>query len=81
MSSKLNLSPDQVTAVFRAAKPLSPEDVEGYLQTVAEQLRACPVIGDGTVYRAVEMAQRAFFDPPEMGGFAKTSKYARTGTR
>jgi hypothetical protein len=75
MSTKLVLSPDQVTAIFLAAKPLRPEQVEDYLHVVAEQLRACPVIGDGTVYRAVEVAQRAFFEPPVLEGCV--AKYAR----
>jgi hypothetical protein len=63
MSTRLSLSPDQITVVFHAARPLRPEHVESYLQVVAEQLRASPMVGDGTVHRAVEVAQRAFFDP------------------
>ena len=50
----------QIDAVFRAATPLRQEDVEPYLQTVADQLRASPVVGDGTVYRAVEGRSERF---------------------
>jgi hypothetical protein len=77
MSTRLSLSPDQITVVFHAARPLRPEHVESYLQVVAEQLRASPMVGDGTVHRAVEVAQRAFFDPPLLDTAAGLGKYAR----
>jgi hypothetical protein len=41
--SPIALSESQMTAVLFAAAPLRREAVEGYLQWVAEQLRACPV--------------------------------------
>jgi hypothetical protein len=60
MSSKpIPLSDAQFAAVMAAAAPLQRQDVEGYLELVAEQLRARPIIGDGDVHRAVEVAQRA----------------------
>jgi hypothetical protein len=77
MSSQLNLSSTQVDAIFRAAKPLRPEDVGPFLQIVVDQLRASPVIGDGVVYRAVELAQRTVFDPPELDTAHGLGKYAR----
>jgi hypothetical protein len=65
MSSKpIPLSDAQFAAVMAAAAPLQRQDVEGYLELVAEQLRARPIIGDGDVHRAIAIAQRAFFTPP-----------------
>jgi hypothetical protein len=59
MSPKpIPLSDAQFAAVMAAAAPLSRQDVEGYLELVAEQLRARPIIGDGDVHRAVAVAQR-----------------------
>jgi hypothetical protein len=49
-----------------AAAPLSRQEVEGYLELVAEQLRARPMIGDGDVQRAIAVAQKAFFVPPAL---------------
>jgi hypothetical protein len=77
MSSKLGLSPDQIHTVFHAAKPLRPECVDGYLQTVADTLRASPVIGDGTVYRAAEAAQKRYFEPSSLEGCVGVVKYGR----
>jgi hypothetical protein len=77
MSTRLSLSPDQLHTVFHAARPLRPEHVDGYLEAVAAQLRASLVIGDGSVHRAVAVAQRAFFDPPELEGHRGAGKYGR----
>jgi hypothetical protein len=62
-----------------AAAPLSQQDVEGYLELVAEQLRARSMIGDGDVHRAVVIAQRAFFVPPALDTRHGVSKYNRRG--
>jgi hypothetical protein len=63
-------------AVFRCATPLRREDVASYLQLIAEQLRARPMIGDGDVYRAIEVAQREYFQPPVLAHFG-VIKYGR----
>jgi hypothetical protein len=75
--SPIALSESQMTAVLFAAAPLHREAVEGYLQSVAEQLRACPVIGDGSVHRAIEVAQHKFLDPPVLDRGYGTTKYDR----
>jgi hypothetical protein len=81
MSPKpIPLSDAQFAAVMAAAAPLSWEDVEGYLELVAEQLRARPMIGDGDVHRAVEVAQKAFFTPP-LDTHLGVSKYDRRSHR
>ena len=73
----LSVSETQLAAILRAAAPLRQQDVEDYMRMVAEQLRALPMIGDGDVYRAVEVAQRKYFDPPSFGGLAGVPKYGR----
>jgi hypothetical protein len=81
MSPKpIPLSDAQFAAVMAAAAPLSRQDVEGYLELVAEQLRARPMIGDGDVHRAVEVAQRAFFRAP-LDTHLGVSKYDRRSHR
>jgi hypothetical protein len=79
-SKPIPLSDAQFAAVMAAAAPLQRQDVEGYLELVAEQLRARPMIGDGDVHRAVELAQRAFFTPP-LDTHLGVSKYDRRSHR
>jgi hypothetical protein len=82
MSSKpIPLSDVQFAAVMAAATPLPRQDVQGYLELVAEQLRARPMIGDGDVHRAVAVAQRAFFVPPALDTRLGVSKYNRRSHR
>ena len=73
----ISVSESQLAAILRAAAPLRQQDVEDYMRMVAEQLRARPMIGDGDVYRAVEVAQRKYFDPPSFGGLTGVPKYGR----
>ena len=81
MSSKpIPLSDAQFAAVMAAAAPLQLQDVEAYLELVAEQLRARPTIGDGDVHRAVAIARRAFFTPP-LDTHLGVSKYDRRSHR
>jgi hypothetical protein len=72
----VSLSESQMAAVFRCAAPLRREDVASYLQLVAEQLRARPMIGDGDVYRAIQVAQHEYFQPPLLEHFG-VIKYGR----
>jgi hypothetical protein len=81
MSSKpIPLSDAQFAAVMAGAAPLPRQDVQGYLELVAEQLRARPIIGDGDVHRAVEVAQKAFFTP-QLDSHLGISKYDRRSHR
>jgi hypothetical protein len=82
MSSKpIPLSDAQFAAVMAAAAPLQRQDVEGYLELVAEQLRARTIIGDGDVHRAIAIAQKAFFTPPALETHLGVNKYDRRGHR
>ena len=40
-------------------------------------LRGCVEVGPGTVYRAIEQAQRAHFDPPQLDETRAVSRWAR----
>jgi hypothetical protein len=73
----VSLSDSQMTAVLRCAAPLHREDVAGYLRLVAEQLHARQMIGDGDVYRAIEVAQREYFQPPALEHNSGVIKYGR----
>jgi hypothetical protein len=73
----ISVSESQLAAILRAAAPLRRQDVEDYMRMVAEELRARPMMGDGDVYRAVEAAQRKYFDPPSFGGLSGLPKYGR----
>jgi hypothetical protein len=62
----IRLTDEQMDAVFRAARPLRVEDRDGFLQEVARALQGRAEIGDGDIHRAVQTAQRKFWDPPQM---------------
>jgi len=75
--SPICLSDDELTAIFAAAKPIAVERRDAFLKQVAALLSGCVEVGPGTVHRAIEQAQREFFDPPQ---FAEhPHKYARRG--
>jgi hypothetical protein len=60
----IGLSDEQLDAVLRAARPLRVEDRDAFLQDVAAALQGRSEIGDGDIHRAVQAAQRKFWDPP-----------------
>jgi hypothetical protein len=65
--SPIRLTDDELDIVTVAAQPLPPHVRDGFLRHVFDQLSACPEIGPGAVARACKVAQRAFFDPPNLG--------------
>jgi len=70
----LRLTDDELDAVFRAARPIAVRDRDDFLKCVADQLSTCAEIGPGAVNRAVRVAQRLFFDPPDLS-HGDASKY------
>jgi hypothetical protein len=60
----IRLTDEELSAIMLACQPLAPEARDGFVRAVAASLQSCPEIGPGTVYRAIEQAQRAHFDPP-----------------
>ena len=73
----VSLSESQMVAVLRCAAPLRREDVASYMQSIAEQLGTRQMIGDGDVYRAIEVAQRKYFQPPVLEHNCGVVKYGR----
>jgi hypothetical protein len=54
---------------------LAPAARDGFVRAVAAGLQSCPEIGPGSVHRAIVVAQREFFGPPDLSRAAGTSKY------
>ena len=72
MSNPVRLTDDELSAVMLACQPLAPG---AFLQAVAASLQTCGEVGPGSVHRAIVVAQREFFDPPEFSRAAGSSKY------
>jgi hypothetical protein len=75
MSNPVRLTDDELSAVMLACQPLAPEARDGFLEAVAASLQTCGEVGPGSVHRAIVVAQREFFDPPEFSRAAGSSKY------
>jgi hypothetical protein len=60
-----------------AARPLSPKARGQFLEAVAARLQEVKTIGDGAVFRTVAEVQQKFFDPPDLGRAAGSSKWSR----
>jgi hypothetical protein len=73
----IRLSDSELDAVMAAARPLPVESRDAFLQEVASLLRGCDEIGPGTVHRAIAMAQRRFWIPPDLstGAPGRGAKY------
>jgi hypothetical protein len=73
--SASRMTDDELSHIFQAAMPITLDRRDAFLEQVAGLLRGCTgPIGPGTVYRAIEQAQRLYFDPPENG---RTPSWAR----
>jgi hypothetical protein len=87
MSRKQNESPmppiklndAELDAVLAAARPISVDRRDSFLQQVAASLQSCGELGPGAVYRVVAETQRAFFDPPDLSRAGGPAKYGRLG--
>jgi hypothetical protein len=79
MSAKsIPVSDQQMSAIVRGALPLRRQDADAYFVLVAEALGRGPAPpGDGDIYRAILVAQRALFDPPDLDTHLGVSKYGR----
>jgi hypothetical protein len=62
----LRLTDEQLTIVMDGARPLRLGDRDPFLLLVAEQLQGLPVVGSADVRRAVQSAQRQYWDPPQL---------------
>lgn len=64
----LALSDDELVIVMAAAQPLRAGDREKFLVDVAGELAKYPERGPGIAHRIVRVAQRKYFDPPDLRG-------------
>jgi hypothetical protein len=64
--SPIRLTDPELDAIMAAARPIAVDRRDEFLQRVASALRDCVEIGRGTVHRAIAMAQKEFFDPPDL---------------
>jgi hypothetical protein len=62
----LSLSDDELNAIMLACEPLDPDRRDSFLRELADKLAQEPVIGPGTVGRAIRSTQRDFFSPPDL---------------
>jgi len=77
-SIPLSFSDEQLTQIFRAAAPLTPDQRLAFLEDLASSLRqASRPLGDGLVYRTVREVQRRYFDPPSIDGVGASQKWDR----
>ena len=75
-SIPLRFSDEQLTQIFRAAAPLTPDQRLAFLEDLASSLRqASRPLGDGLVYRMVREVQRRHFDPPAIDGVGAPQKW------
>jgi hypothetical protein len=70
----LKLTDAQLDTVYNAAGPLHADDRGAFLERVAEMLTGHE-IGDGSVGRAVALAQERYFRPPDLSKARDQSKY------
>src|SRR5262245_35979900 len=70
----LPIAHEELAAIMYACQPLAPDRRTAFMEAVASTLATCPVIGPGTVHRAIIIAQRAHFDPPMMDGHAVATR-------
>jgi hypothetical protein len=51
--------------ISRLAGPLAPADRDAFRRAAEEALARVPCWGEGAIYRAVAVLQRAYFTPPD----------------
>ena len=80
MSTALpSLTPDELSIVHSAARPLQPQAVEPFIAAVAERLHGYRELGPGVIFRIAREVQREFFDPPKLNG--RTGAYNKYAGR
>jgi hypothetical protein len=62
----IRLTDERLTIVMDGARPLRLGDRDPFLLLVAEQLQGLPAVGNADVRRAVQTAQRQYWDPPQL---------------
>jgi len=75
----INLPDSAVDAVYAAAAPIPSHLRDAFVADVAAMLAQLPEIGPGVVHRAIVVAQRKYFDPPELDRDVSKYRLARRG--
>jgi hypothetical protein len=60
----VRLSDEAMCAILGASHPLPPDRRSDFLEDVARELAALPMVGDGACHRVVMAVQKKYFDPP-----------------
>jgi hypothetical protein len=71
----VKLSDSELDAVMAAARPISVDRRDAFLQAVAASLGAGRELGPGVVHRVCAEVQRQHFDPPDFSHAGSVSKY------
>jgi hypothetical protein len=66
MPRPIAISDQQLSAIMRAAEPLSPADRGQFLSALADALRDEDELGDGVLGRTIRRVIRPFFKPPTL---------------
>jgi hypothetical protein len=59
----ISLTDDQLSAIMVAAGTIDPRRRGAFLRALAEELAGQPVVGDGSLHRAIALLQPKFHDP------------------
>jgi hypothetical protein len=60
----LEVTDEQMTMIYRASDALLPPDRPAFLSALAVRLRGEPIVGDGSIGRAIRELQRQYLRPP-----------------
>jgi hypothetical protein len=71
-----SLSDSQLDTLMLAARALVPSARGAFLELVAQGLRREPLVGDGTLSRAIRAAQAEFIDRVAIGVLCYRSKHS-----
>ena len=63
-NSPLAVTDEQMSMIYRASDALLPQDQPAFLTALATRLRAEPIVGDGSIGRAIREVQRQYLQPP-----------------
>ena len=66
MSTPIALTDSELSAIMDACRPLQPRDRDQFLRAVAEAITALPMVGPGSIHRAIVELQKRFFVAPDL---------------
>jgi hypothetical protein len=66
MSKPISLTDSELSAIMTAARPLQPADRDRFLRAVAQAIIDLGEVGPGSVHRAIRIAFKMHYDPPDL---------------